>query len=114
MPKNLINRIVIKFNLNAEDGYLNKLELIQTLKEKCDLTKEDANEYVRTFFSEMTNTMINGDRIEIRGFCSFFVKEYKGYIGRNPKTGTKVLVPPKKFPFFKPGKELKKRVDYSN
>jgi len=55
---------------------LNKLELIQTLKDKCDLTKDEANEVVRIFFSEMTNAMINGDRIEIRGFCSFFIKEY--------------------------------------
>lgn len=93
---------------------MNKLELIQALKRKCNLTKEGANEFVRTFFSEMTNTMINGDRIEIRGFCSFFIKEYGGYTGRNPKTGAKVLVPPKKFPFFRPGKELKERVDFIN
>ncbi|WP_321491897.1 HU family DNA-binding protein [uncultured Desulfobacter sp.] len=51
-------------DLNAEDTYLNKLELIQALKRKCNLTKEDTNEFVRTFFSEKTNTMINGDRIE--------------------------------------------------
>ena len=91
---------------------MNKLELIQTLKDRCDLTKDEANEVVRTFFSEMTNAMINGDRIEIRGFCSFFIKEYKGYTGRNPKTGEKAFVPPKRLPFFKCGKDLKDRVDY--
>ena len=91
---------------------MNKLELIQTLKDRSNLTKDEANEVVRTFFSEMTNAMIKGDRIEIRGFCSFFIKEYKGYTGRNPKTGKKTFVPPKKLPFFKCGKELKERVDY--
>jgi integration host factor subunit beta len=49
--------------------------------------------------------------VEIRGLCSFFVKEYDGYTGRNPKTGEKVKIKPKKLPFFKPGKELKERVD---
>ena len=91
---------------------MNKLELIQTLKDRCDLTKDEANEVVRAFFSEMTNAMINGDRIEIRGFCSFFIKEYNGYLGRNPKTGEKAFVPPKRLPFFKCGKDLKDRVDY--
>ena len=93
---------------------MNKLELIQTLKEKCNLTKDEANEFVRVFFSEMTNAMINGDRIEIRGFCSFFIKEYKAYTGRNPKTGAEATVPAKRLPFFKCGKELKDRVDYKS
>jgi integration host factor subunit beta len=62
--------------------------------------------------SDMANAMINGDRIEIRGFCSFFIKEYNGYTGRNPKTGEKAFVPPKRLPFFKCGKDLKDRVDY--
>jgi nucleoid DNA-binding protein len=54
----------------------------------------------------------SGDRVEIRGLCSFFVKEYPSYQGRNPMTGETVQVPPKRLPFFKVGKELKKRVDY--
>ncbi len=90
---------------------MNKLKLIQALKDRCDLTKDEANKVVRTFFSEMTNAMINGDRIEIRGFCSFSIKEYKGYTGRNPKTGENAFVPPKRLPFFKCGKDLKDRVD---
>ena len=52
-----------------------------------------------------------GDRVEIRGLCSFFVKEYQSYQGRNPKTGERVQVAPKRLPFFKCGKELKERVD---
>ena len=60
----------------------------------------------------MTKAFANGDRVEIRGFCSFFMKRYEGYTGRNPKTAKKVQVPPKKLPFFKCGKDLKERVDY--
>ncbi|EIM62716.1 HU family DNA-binding protein [Desulfobacter postgatei] len=90
---------------------MNKLELIQVLKDKTKLNKQEASEVVRLFFDSLTEAMINGDRIEIRGFCSFFIKEYAGYTGRNPKTGKTVQVPAKKLPFFKPGKELKDRVD---
>jgi integration host factor subunit beta len=63
------------------------------------------------FFDEMASALANGDRVEIRGLCSFFVKKYKAYTGRNPKTGEKTPVKPKKLPFFKCGKELKERVD---
>jgi len=91
---------------------LNKLELIQQLKDKCNLTKHEADDVVKIFFSEMANAFAKGERVEIRGFCSFFIKEYKSYTGRNPKTGKKVQVAPKKLPFFKCGKELKERVDY--
>ena len=66
---------------------------------------------VKLFFDSLTETMINEERIEIRGFWSFFIKEYDGYTGRNPKTGEKVQIPAKRLPFFKPGKELKERVD---
>jgi len=92
---------------------LNKLELTQKVKDKCNLTKQEADEIVKIFFSEMTNALANGERVEIRGFCSFFIKEYQSYTGRNPKTGKKVQIAPKKLPFFKCGKELKGRVDYS-
>jgi len=91
---------------------LNKLELIQALKEKANLPGQEASVIVDLFFSEMTNAFIKGERVEIRGFCSFFTKNYKPYTGRNPKTGEKVQIPPKRLPFFKCGKELKERVDY--
>ena len=64
------------------------------------------------FFDEMSNALAAGDRVEIRGFCSIYVKSYKGYTGRNPKMGEPIEVPAKKLPFFKCGKELKDRVDY--
>jgi len=54
--------------------------------------------------------MVRGERVEIRGLCSFFVKNYKSYTGRNPRTGEKVTIKPKRLPFFKSGKELKGRV----
>ena len=91
---------------------MNKLELIQAVKDKTGLSKQEANDLVKLFFDSFTDAMVNGDRIEIRGFCSFFIKEYDSYTGRNPKTGKKVQVPAKKMPFFKPGKALKERVDY--
>ena len=60
----------------------------------------------------MSNALGNGDRVEIRGLCPFYVKQYKAYAGRNPKTGEEVQIKSKKLPFFKCGKELKERVDY--
>jgi integration host factor subunit beta len=91
---------------------LNKFELTQKLKDKSNLTGQEASDLVELFFSEMTKAFIAGERIEIRGLCSFFIKKYEGYTGRNPKTGKKVKVVSKKLPFFKCGKELKERVDY--
>lgn len=91
---------------------MNKLELISTLKEKTDLTKSEAAEVVKIFFNSLSDAFVKGERVEIRGFCSFYIKDYKSYTGRNPKTGQKVTIPPKKLPFFKCGKDLKERVDY--
>ena len=91
---------------------MNKLELIQALKESNGLSKSEAATIVDLFFNEMANALAKGERVEIRGLCSFFVKEYKSYQGRNPITGESVQVAPKKLPFFKCGQELKRRVDY--
>lgn len=90
---------------------MNKLELIQALKDADGLSKSEAEAVVNLFFNQMADALTKGDRVEIRGFCSFFIKAYKGYTGRNPKTGARVTIAPKKMPFFKPGKELKERVD---
>jgi integration host factor subunit beta len=90
---------------------LNKLELIATLQTAAGLSKNEAAKVIECFFSEISGALADGDRVEIRGFCSFFVKEYGSYLGRNPKTGEKVKIAPKKLPFFKAGKELKERVD---
>jgi len=69
---------------------------------------------VNTIFSSMANAVARGERIEIRGFGNFTVRTYQAYQGRNPRTGNKVDVLPKKLPFFKVGKELKERVDKSS
>ena len=91
---------------------MNKLELIKMLKEECRISKKEAAAVVDIFFGKISDTLAEGDRVEIRGLCSFFVKEYDSFQGRNPKTGERVQVAPKKLPFFKMGKELKDRVDY--
>ena len=91
---------------------MNKLELIDTLNERTDLSKSQAAQIVNIFFDSLKEAFVKGERVEIRGFCSFFIKEYDSYTGRNPKTGEKVHIPPKRLPFFKCGKELKERVDY--
>jgi integration host factor subunit beta len=90
---------------------MNKLELISALKEQANLPKAEAANVVEIFFDNMADTLARGDRVEIRGLCSFSVKKYKSYIGRNPKTGEKVAIETKKLPFFKAGKELKLRVN---
>ena len=90
---------------------MNKLEIISALKDKADISKAEAAKVVQVFFDNMADAMEKGERVEIRGLCSFFVKDYKSYTGRNPKTGKKVVIQPKKLPFFKCGKELKERVD---
>ena len=66
---------------------MNKLELISMLKEKAKLSKAEAAKVVEIFFDSMSEALANGERVEIRGLCSFYVKEYKSYTGRNPKTG---------------------------
>jgi integration host factor subunit beta len=90
---------------------MNKLDIIEALKAETGLTKNEATTVVNLFFDEMSNALAKGDRVEIRGLCSFFVKKYKAYTGRNPKTGEKVKIKPKKLPFFKCGTELRERVD---
>ena len=90
---------------------MNKSELIERLAQRSGLNVIQSEEIVNLIYKKMRDTMIGGGRIEIRGFGSFVVKEYQAYQGRNPKTGEKISVPPKKLPFFKVGKELKERID---
>jgi integration host factor subunit beta len=90
---------------------MNKVDLIQALKDSNHLSKSEAEAVVNPFFNEIADALAQRERVEIRGLCSFFVKKYRSYTGRNPKTGDKVKIKPKKLPFFKAGKELKERVD---
>jgi integration host factor subunit beta len=90
---------------------MNKADLIEALAEKNGLKDKEAVAIVNLVFEGFTKTLKDGGRIEIRGFGSFTVREYGAYSGKNPKTGKKVDVKPKKLPFFKVGKELKARVN---
>ncbi len=90
---------------------MNKSELIKTLAEQRDIHIDEAAKIVNAFIESIKQSLVNGDRVEIRGFGSFKVKSYKGYTGRNPKTGDVVDVIPKKLPFFRPGKELKEYIN---
>ncbi len=90
---------------------MNKSDLIEALKTEAGITKNEATVVVNLFFDEMADALANGDRAEIRGLCSFYVKQYKAYTGKNPKTGEHVKVKEKRLPFFKCGKKLKERVD---
>ncbi|MFH1112688.1 MAG: HU family DNA-binding protein [Pseudomonadota bacterium] len=93
---------------------MNKSGLISALAKEADLPLRKSEEIVNLVFDTMGNALIAGDRIEIRGFGSFMVKQYEGYTGRNPKTGEKITVEEKNLPFFKTGKELRDKVDQSD
>jgi integration host factor subunit beta len=90
---------------------ITKSELIDHVADKLRLPKARAEQIVDTIFDSMVNALKQGEGIEIRGFGSFTVREYKGYEGRNPRTGEAVKVQNKKLPFFKVGKELRERVN---
>lgn len=90
---------------------MNKSELIKSLAEENALPMEEAATVVNTFFDSIRRALLAGQRVEIRGLGSFKIKEYKGYSGRNPKTGEGVSVASKKLPFFRAGKDLKEFIN---
>ena len=91
---------------------MTKLELIENLRTECGISKNEAAIIVDLFFRKISEAFSSGERVEVRGFCSFFVKEYNKYDGRNPRKGEIVKVSAKKLPFFKCGKKLRERVDH--
>ncbi len=88
-----------------------KSELIQKLAERGNISKTLAETVVNLIFTSMVQELKEEKSIEIRGFGSFRVRTYKGYTGRNPRTGAKVDVISKKLPFFRVGKELRGRLN---
>jgi integration host factor subunit beta len=90
---------------------MTKGELIDLVAAKDGFNLRKAEIVVNTIFDAMTEALSRGERVEIRGFGSFEVREYDAYRGRNPKTGAEVSVKAKRAPFFKTGKELRERVD---
>ena len=92
---------------------MTKADLIEEVARITDVTRRDSEVIVETIFDSIVHSLRAGDKIEIRGFGSFRTRQRRGRVGRNPKTGAKVEVPPKKIPFFKPSKELKDFVNSS-
>ncbi len=90
---------------------MTKSDLIAELCKEKGLSMTKAGDVVNIVFDGIAKTLKKGGRVELRGFGSFKVKKYKGYKGRNPKTGEPIKVKAKKLPFFKSGKELKERVN---
>ena len=86
---------------------MTKAELVEEVSEKTGLPKKQAEIVVNTVFESIVDTLKTGERIELRGFGSFRIRHRGARTGRNPKTGDKVKVPPKRIPYFKPGKELR-------
>lgn len=90
---------------------MTKSELIEVVAQEANLTKGRAEMVINTIFEAMVEALQRGEGIEIRGFGSFTVRQYKSYEGRNPRTGDPVHVSPKRLPFFKVGKDLRLRVN---
>lgn len=89
---------------------MNKSDLTKALSKEMDLPIRKAEEIVDKVFDTMTKSLVAGDRIEVRGFGSFTVREYEGYTGRNPKTGETTVVEAKRLPFFKAGQDLREEL----
>ncbi len=90
---------------------MTKAELVEKVANKINLTKKQTEVIVNTLFQSITDSLSEGDKVELRGFGSFRIRERNARVGRNPKSGEKVEVPSKKVPFFKAGKELRAIVD---
>ncbi len=90
---------------------MTKSELIEVVAAEAKLTKGRAELVINEIFQSMVDALQRSEGIEIRGFGSFTVRQYKAYEGRNPRTGDPVHVPPKRLPFFKVGKDLRQRVN---
>jgi len=90
---------------------MTKAELIEDVSRAIEMSRKDSEIIVETIFESIVKSLRSGDKIEIRGFGSFRTRQRDARVGRNPKTGARVDVPPKKIPFFKPSKELKDLVN---
>src|SRR6187551_3634296 len=92
---------------------MTKADLIDEVSKLAELTRKDSEVIVETIFDSIVRALRSGDKIEIRGFGSFRTRQRQPRVGRNPKTGTRVEVPSKRIPYFKPSKELKDLVNDS-
>jgi integration host factor subunit beta len=92
---------------------MTKAELIEEVSRVVEMTRKDSEVIVEAIFDSIVRSLRGGDKIEIRGFGSFRTRQRQPRVGRNPKTGTRVEVPSKRIPYFKPSKELKDLVNNS-
>lgn len=90
---------------------MTKSELIDALAERRSMPRQMAESVVNTIFDQMQRALIDGERIEIRGFGTFKVRHYKGYTGRNPRNMQPIEVPPKRLPVFKPSRLMEARLN---
>ena len=93
---------------------MTKADLIEEVSRVVEMTRKESEVIVEAIFDSIVRSLRNADKIEIRGFGSFRTRQRQARIGRNPKTGTRVEVPAKKIPYFKPSKELKDVVNASS
>src|SRR6202142_2769307 len=93
---------------------MTKADLIEEVSRLAELTRKDSEVIVDPIFDSVVRSLRVGDKIEIRGFGSFRTRQRQPRVGRNPKTGTRVDVPSKRIPYFKPSKELKDLVNHSD
>lgn len=92
---------------------LTKADLVEEVARVTQLTKKQAEGIVNLVFETIVDSLRSGRKIELRGFGSFRIRNRGARLGRNPKTGERVEVPPKRIPYFKPGKELKEQLNHS-
>ncbi|MBI3091305.1 MAG: integration host factor subunit beta [Candidatus Tectomicrobia bacterium] len=90
---------------------MTKAELVEQVAQNINLTKKQTETIINTLFKSITEALRDGDKVELRGFGSFRIRQRDPREGRNPKTGETVQIPAKKVPFFKAGKELREMVD---
>ena len=90
---------------------MTKADLVEEVIRVTEMPRKESETVVETIFESIISALRENDKIEIRGFGSFRTRQRRGRVGRNPKTGEKVDVPPKKIPYFKPSKELKEFVN---
>ena len=93
---------------------MTKADLVERVAQEAEMTKKDAEQLVEIVFDSITDSLNKGEKIELRGFGSFRVRERNSRKGRNPKTGTAVDIPAKRVAYFKPGKELKELINGSD
>lgn len=90
---------------------MTKADLVEKVSREAEMTKKDAEQLVEIVFDSIVGSLNKGEKIELRGFGSFRVRERNARKGRNPKTGEAVSIPAKRVAYFKPGKELKELIN---